>query len=82
MPVESQKSAEDHHKRNKENINDCRGLIVLQRQLAFFLGSGSQKFILDSFKIKRNRSLQDRSFIKKACSVMMAGYWFRITRSI
>ena len=63
MPVESQKSAEDHHKRNKENINDCRGFIVLQRQLAFFLGSGSQKFILDSFKIKRNRSLQDRSFI-------------------
>ena len=66
MPVESQKSAEDYHKRNKENINDCRGLIVLQRQLAFFLGSGSQKFILDSFKIKRNRSLQDRSFIKKS----------------
>mgnify|MGYP007020701712 CR=1 FL=1 len=65
MPVESQKSAEDHHKRNKENINDCRGFIVLQTQLAFFLGSGSQKFILDSFKIKRNRSLQDGSSIFK-----------------
>ena len=40
-------------------------MIVLQTQLAFFLGSGSQKFILDSFKIKRNRSLQDRAFIQK-----------------
>ena len=81
MPaVESQKLVEDVQ--NKENINDCRGFIVLQRQLAFFPVSGSQKFILDSFKIKRNRSLQDRSFIKKACSVKMAGYWLRITRSI
>ena len=42
MPeVKSQKSAEDHHKQNKENIKDCRGFIVLQRQLPFFLGSGS-----------------------------------------
>ena len=66
MPeVKSQKSAEDHHKQNKENIKDCRGFIVLQRQLPFFLGSGSQKFILDSFKIKRNRSLKDGSSIFK-----------------
>ena len=66
MPeVKSQKSAEDHHKQNKENIKDCHGFIVLQRQLPFFLGSGSQKFILDSFKIKRNRSLKDGSSIFK-----------------
>ena len=53
MPVvESQKSTEE--RQNKENMKDCRGLIVLQTQLAFFLGSGSKKVILDSFKIKRN----------------------------
>ena len=42
MPVvESQKSTEESQ--NKENMKDCRGLIVLQTQLAFFLGSGSKK---------------------------------------
>ena len=44
--MESQQSLED--RQNKENINDCRGFIVLQTQLAFFLGSRSQKVILDS----------------------------------
>ena len=59
MPaVESQKSAED--RQNKENINDCRGFIVLQTHLAFFLGSGSKNIILASFKIKRNRMLNDK----------------------
>ena len=44
--MESQKSLEDRE--NKENINGCREFIVLQTQLAFFLGSLSQKVILDS----------------------------------
>ena len=45
MPVvESQKSTEESQ--NKENMEDCRRLIVLQTQLAFFLGSGSKKVIL------------------------------------
>ena len=44
--VESQKSAED--RQNEENINYNHGFIVLQTQLAFSLGSRSQKVILDS----------------------------------
>ena len=62
---------------NKENINDCRGFIVLQTHLAFFLGSGSKNIILASFKIKRNRLLNDKSFIDKACSVKMTGHSLR-----
>ena len=76
MPaVESQKSAED--RQNKENINDCRGFILLQTHLAFSLGSGSKNIILASFKIKRNRLLNDKSFIDKACSVKMTGHSLR-----
>ena len=48
MPaVESQKSAAED-RQNKENLNDPRGFIVLQTQLAFLLGSRCQKVILDS----------------------------------
>ena len=65
MPVvESQKSTEESQ--NKENMKDCRGLIVLQTQLAFFLGSGSKKVILDSFKIKRNLLLNDVKVLNRA----------------
>ena len=65
MPVvESQKSTEE--RQNKENMKDCRGLIVLQTQLAFFLGSGSKKVILDSFKIKRNLLLNDVKVLNRA----------------
>ena len=65
MPVvESQKSTEGSQ--NKENMKDCRGLIVLQTQLAFFLGSGSKKVILDSFKIKRNLRLNDVKVLNRA----------------
>ena len=65
MPVvESQKSTEE--RQNKENMKDCRRLIVLQTQLAFFLGSGSKKVILDSFKIKRNLLLNDVKVLNRA----------------
>ena len=48
MPaVESQKSAAED-RQNEENINYNSGFIVLQTQLAFSLGSRSQKVILDS----------------------------------
>ena len=33
--------------------------------------------ILNSFEIKRNRSLNNKSFIDKACLIKMAGYWLR-----
>ena len=44
--MESQKAVEDSQ--NKENINDYRGFVVLQKQLAFFSISRNKQVILDS----------------------------------
>ena len=52
--------------KTKKIWKDCRGLIVLQTQLAFFLGSGSKKVILGSFKIKRNLLLNDVKVLNRA----------------
>ena len=35
--------------------------------------------IRNSFKMKRNRLLNNKSFIDKACSIKMAGYWLRFS---
>ena len=44
--MEWQKAVEDSQ--NKENINDSRGFVVLQKQLAFFSISRNKQVILDS----------------------------------
>lgn len=44
--MESQKAVEESQ--NKENINDSRGFVVLQKQLAFFSISRNKQVILDS----------------------------------
>ena len=45
--MESQKAVEESQ--NKENINDSRGFVVLQKQLAFFSISRNKQVILDSW---------------------------------
>ena len=44
--MESQKAVKDSQ--NKENINDSRGFIVFQKQLAFFSIFRNKQVILDS----------------------------------
>ena len=40
-------------------------------------GKTKSFLILNSFKIKRNSSLNNKFFIDKACSIKMTGYWLR-----
>lgn len=44
--MESQKAVENSQ--NKDNINDSRGFVVLQKQLVFFSISRNKQVILDS----------------------------------
>ena len=48
LATKSPKAAEDSQ--NKEKLNGPLGFIVLQAQLAVFLGSQNKQVILDSYK--------------------------------
>ena len=62
--------------KNKENINESLGFIVLQTQLASIRGSRNKQIILDSH-YSESYLLFNKSFFNHAFSVKMAGDWPR-----
>ena len=60
--------------KNKENINESLGFIVLQTQLASIRGSRNKQIILDSH-YSESYLLFNKSFFNHAFSVKMAGDW-------
>ena len=62
--------------KNKENISESIGFIVLQIQLASIRGSRNKQIILDSH-YSETYLLFNKSFFNHAFSVKMAGDWPR-----
>ena len=62
--------------KNKENINESLGFIVLQTQLASIRGSRNKQIIFDSH-YSETFLLFNKSFFNLAFSVKMAGDWPR-----
>ena len=60
--------------KNKENISESIGFIVLQTQLASIRGSRNKQIILDSH-YSETYLLFNKSFFNHAFSVKMAGDW-------